>query len=157
MVDFYKKKVSAEHGPYNLMLHSELEQPLEISAADRKLAEELLEANKERLAEEFAKVDALIMRVFSNNCPCAGMYDQKYKEMVQKKAWPAVRFPGCKGCIYAAEDIRCDARVVQSGFELQRCPKYPGTYKEGFADFKPADYFDGTEECQYKHAEWKRE
>lgn len=157
MVDFYKKKVSAEHGPYNLMLHSELEQPLEISAADRKLAEELLEANKERLAEEFAKVDAWIMHMVSDNCPSAEMYDQKYKELVQEKAWSAVRFPGCKGCIYAAEDIRCDARVVQSGFELQRCQKYPGTDKEGFADFKPADYFDGTEECQYKHAEWKRE
>lgn len=97
------------------------------------------------------------MHIVSNDCPGAGMYDQKYKELVQEKAWPAVRFPGCKGCIYVAEDIRCDARVVQSGFELKRCQKYPGTDKEGFTDFKPADYFDGTEECPYKHAEWKRE
>lgn len=130
---------------------------MEISAADRKLAEALMEANKERLAEEFARADDWIMRVFSNNCPSAGMYDQKYKELLQEKAWTAVRFPGCKGCIYAAEDIRCDERVEQSGFELQRCQKYPGTDKEGFTDFKPADYFDGTEECPYKHAEWKRE
>lgn len=157
MVDFYEKRVRVKDGPYNLMLHCEYEQPLEISAADRKLAEELLEANQEKLAEDFAKVDAWIMHMVSDNCPSAEMYDQKYKELVQEKAWSAVRFPGCKGCIYAAEDIRCDARVVQSGFELQRCQKYPGTDKEGFADFKPADYFDGTEECQYKHAEWKRE
>lgn len=60
-------------------------------------------------------------------------------------------------CVYAAEDIRCDERVVQSGFELQRCQKYPGTDKEGFADFKPAEYLDGTKPCPYKHAEWKRE
>ena len=119
--------------------------------------EALLEANQEKLAEEFARADDWIMHIVSNNCPCAGMYDQKYKELVQDKAWSAVRFPGCKGCIYAAEDIRCDERVVQSGFELQRCQKYPGTDKEGFADFKPANYFDGTEECQYKHSEWKRE
>ena len=157
MVDFFEKAVSVEHGPYNLMFHCEYEQPLKIFAEDRKLAEELLEADKERLAEDFAKVDAWIMRVFSNNCPSAGMYDQKYKELVQEKAWPAVRFPGCKGCVYAAEDIRCDERVVQSGFELQRCQKYPGTDKEGFTDFKPADYFDGTKQCPYKHAEWKRE
>lgn len=157
MIDFYEKSVRVKDDPYNLMLHCEHEQPLEISAADRKLAEELLEANKERLVEDFARADAWIMHMVSDNCPSAGMYDQKYKELVQEKEWSAVCFHGCKGCIYAAEDIRCDERVVQSGFELQRCQKYPGTDKEGFADFKPVECLDVTKQCPYKNAEWKRE
>jgi len=85
MVAFYEKSVRVKDGTYNLMLHCEHEQPLEISAADRKLAEELLEANKERLAEDFAKVDNWIMHIVSNNCPGAGMYDQKIRSWYRKK------------------------------------------------------------------------
>lgn len=56
-VEFEERTAGAHRSPYNPMLHSYHEQPLNVSEEDMRLAEQLIEENRAEIEAEFAEYD----------------------------------------------------------------------------------------------------
>lgn len=56
-VELKRRTAYAHRSPYNAMLHSYYEQPLNVSEEDMRLAEQLIEGNRTEIETDFAEFD----------------------------------------------------------------------------------------------------